>query len=177
MSTMSNALVALVVIALMLVAVLSWSQASIDTFDSGAQSLQDSLETAKERSRTDIRVTSAQMQSPYVEVLVENCGKVHLAHFSKWDVLAQYYSGNSTYNISSLAYTDAASPGDNLWTVVQIYSDDSLSQQEVFEPRILNPGEVALLKLRLSPQPGAGTTNWVTVCSSNGVVTSAQFQG
>jgi hypothetical protein len=175
---MSNALVALVVIALMLVAVLSWSHTSFNWVDSSVQSWKQMVRTAEEVSRTDTEIISANTTAPYVEVLVQNSGKVHLAEFSKWDVLVQHYDGNSTYCISSLTYTEDANPsGDNQWTVATIYSDDSLGQPEVFEPSILNTGEVMLLRLRLSPQPGAGTTNWVKVSSPNGIAASGQFQG
>jgi hypothetical protein len=47
----------------------------------------------------------------------------------------------------------------------------------VYEPGILNPGEVMVIKLKLSPAAGAGTTNWAIVSSHNGVVASAQFAG
>jgi hypothetical protein len=52
-----------------------------------------------------------------------------------------------------------------------------MTQEELFEPGILNPGEVVLLRLKLSPQPGDGTTNLVSISTFNGVNTSAQFQG
>jgi len=52
-----------------------------------------------------------------------------------------------------------------------------LAKEEVFEPGILNPGEVLFLKLNLVPSPGSGTTNMVTVCTAKGVVASAQFEG
>jgi hypothetical protein len=128
-------------------------------------------------SGTDIEVISANTTEPFVEVLVQNSGKLHLAQFSKWDVLVQYYDGNSTYCVDSLSYTEDTSPSDNQWTVATIYSDDSLGQQEVFEPGILNTGEVMQMRLRLTPPPGADTINWVTLSSPNGVVASAQFQG
>lgn len=174
---MSNAIVTLFVVALMLTAVLSWSQASVGSMDSAAESWKQMVETAREVSRTDIDVIDAQYQEPFVEVLVRNCGEVHLAQFSKWDVMVNYYDAGGGYHISSLSYTEDSDPGDDQWAVVTIYSDDSLSQEEVFEPGILNPGEVMLMKLNLQPKPGLGTTNWVIVGSNNGVVASAQFAG
>ena len=174
---MSNAIVTLFVVALMLTAVLSWSQASVGSMDSAAESWKQMVETAREVSRTDIEVTDAQYQEPFVEVLVRNCGEVHLAQFSKWDVIVHYYDDSGDYHVSALSYIEEGDPGDEEWTVVTIYSDDSLSQEEVFEPGILNPGEVMLMKLKLTPTPGPGTTNWVIVGSNNGVVASAQFAG
>jgi hypothetical protein len=174
---MSNALVTLFVVALLLVAFMTWSQASISSVDSGAQAWKEMTDIAVEVSRTDIEVTDAQMQASFVEVLTLNDGEVNLAHFAKWDVLVQYYDGNSTYHVESLSFTEDAVPSDNQWTVTVIYSDESLSQLEVFEPGVLSPGEVMMMKLKLNALPGVGTTNRVTLSTPNGVVASAQFTG
>ena len=112
-----------------------------------------------------------------MEVSVLNSGKVHLAQFVDWDVLVQYYDATGDYHVSQLSYTENSTPGDNQWTVVNIYTDASLGQEEVFEPGILDPGEAVLLRLTLTPSVGVGTTNLVTVSSANGVVTPAQFNG
>ena len=174
---MSNAIVALVVIALMLVATLTWSQAAFSSLDSASQSLKQTTQTTQEVARTDITVMRAQRNGSFVEVYVLNSGKVHLAQFANWDVLIQYYDAGKTYHISHLSYTSNSNPGDNQWTVADIYFDSSLTAKEVYEPGILNPGEVVFLKARLSPAVGSKTTNMVTVSSANGVVASAQFGG
>jgi hypothetical protein len=174
---MSTAIVTLFAIALMLMGVLTWSTASFNSMDSGIQSWKQMVEAAEEVARTDIEITGAQMQAPFVEVTVHNIGKVHLAQFPNWDVMVQYYSGNTTYHISSLLYAGNTTPSDNEWAVAAIYADESLSKQEVFEPGILSPGEVMLMKLKLNPQPGVGTTNRVAISSPNGVVAFAQFAG
>jgi hypothetical protein len=174
---MSNAIVALVVIALMLTAALTWSQTAYTSFDSVSQALKQSTQTTQEVSRTDIKVVDAQPQGGVVEVSVLNEGEVHLAQFAKWDVLVQYYDASNGYHISDLAYTENSSPGDGQWSIVGIYTDESMGQKEIFEPGILDPGEVMLMRLKLTPQPAAGTTNFITVSSANGVATSAQFNG
>ena len=174
---MSNAIVTVFVVVLMLTAVLSWSQASVSSVDSGAQSLKDMAEATQEASRTDFEVIGANNTAPFVSVYVHNCGKVHLGDFPKWDVLIEYYDGNSTYNIVSLGYTREADPSDEEWTVSTIFSDTSMDSGEVFDPGILDPGEVMLAKLKLNPAPGPATINRLTLSSPNGVVTSAQFRG
>lgn len=174
---MSNAIVALVVIALMMTAALMWSQTAYTSFDSVSQSLKQAAQITQEVSRTDIKIVDAQTQGDYVEVSVLNSGEVHLAQFAKWDVMAQYYDGGGDYHISELSYTGNPIPGEGQWNIVNIYTDESMGQSEVFEPGILNPGEVMLMRLNLSPLPGAGTTNLVTVSSANGVATSVQFSG
>jgi hypothetical protein len=104
--------------------------------------------------------------------------------------LSAYASGSSEFWIAFDAGMDAvndifyiddvqilAEDDDNKWMVDAIYTDDTFGQEEVFEPDILNPGEVVLMKLKLDPQPGSSTTNRVVVSTPNGVVASAQFQG
>ena len=177
MTPMSNAIVALVVIALMMTAVLTWSQTAYTSFDSVSESLKQTTQTTQEVSRTDIKVVDAQTQGDSVEVSILNSGEVHLAQFAKWDLVVQYYDASSEYHISQLSYTENSTPGEGQWTIAGIYTDESLGQREVFEPGILNPGEVMLTRLSLAPLPGAGTTNFVTVSSANGVATSAQFKG
>jgi len=174
---MSNAIVALVVIALMLTAALTWSQTAYTSFDSISQALKQTTQITQEVSRTDIKVIDAQTQGAFVEVSVLNSGEVHLAQFANWDVLVQYYDASGDYHISHLSYTENSSPSEGQWTIVNIYIDESLGQKEVFEPGILDPGEVMLMRLSLAPLPGAGTTNFITVSSANGVATSAQFKG
>lgn len=174
---MSNAIVALVVIALMIIAALTWSQAAFTSLDSAAQSLKQTVENTQEVERTDIEIVNVQRQGAFREVYVHNNGEVHLAQFANWDVVVQYYGASSTYYIRRLTYTVASNPGDNQWTIATIYSDQSRTQTEVFEPGILNPGEVALLRLRLTPTPANGTTNLVSVSTANGVSASSQFTG
>jgi len=174
---MSNIIVTIFVIALILVAVLTWSQASFGSMDSGAQAWKQMTETATEVSRTCIDVVNVNTGGTFIDVYAKNCGEVCLSQFSNWDVLVQYYDGNSTYHVESLTYTANATPLDNQWTVASIYADESLSQQEVFEPGLLSPGEVMQTKLKLNPLPGVGTTNRVKLSTPNGVVASAQFAG
>ena len=174
---MSNAIVTLFVVALMLVAVTSWSQASFSSLDSGAQAWKQMVETSTEVARTDIEVIDAQWADPVAEVLVRNCGEIRLAQFSKWDVLVNHYDEDGGYYISWLSYTEDSDPGNDQWTVAAIYTDDTLGHEEVFEPGILNPGEVMLIKMKLVPTPGPNTTNRITVSTPSGVIASAQFEG
>jgi len=174
---MSNVVVTLFVVALLLVAVMTWSQASFGSLDSGAQSWKEMADTATEVSRTDIEVTDAREQGSYVEVDVRNCGEIHLAGFADWDVITHHYDTTGTYHISRLSYTGNSTPAGGQWTVADIYTDDTMAQEEMFEPGILNPGEVMVVRMRLSPDAGPGTTNWVIVSTSNGVASSAQFTG
>lgn len=174
---MSNALISLIIIALMLTAFILWSQASLTMMDSGIQSWKQMVETAREVSRTDINIISANCTSGNATVLVQNTGKLHIGKFSDWDVFVQHYAANGTMYIGSLTYTENPSPSADEWTVSEIYTDDTLTETEVFEPDIINPGEVAKFELRPDPQPGPGTNNLVSLSSPNGITASLQFEG
>jgi hypothetical protein len=174
---MSNAIVALFVIALMIIAALTWSQAAFSSFDSVSQSLKEMAQTTREVNRTSISILVSQKQGDFFDIAVCNSGEVRLAQFEDWDVVVQYYDATGNYHIRRLAYTGNSTPSDNEWTVNIIYSGEGMSEEELFEPGILNPGEVAVLRLKLSPQPGSDTTNLVSISTFNGVNTSAQFQG
>jgi len=176
-SPMSNALIALIIIALMLTAAVLWSQAMLIMMDSGIQSWKQMVETVQEVNRTDIVIVDANYTAPYAKVLVHNCGKLHIAQFENWDVFIQHYDSNNTMHIGSLSYTENGNPSPSEWTVSTIYADTDLNQTEVYEPEIMNPGEVAWFKLNINPAAGNGTTNMVTLSSPNGVITSRQFQG
>jgi hypothetical protein len=173
---MSNALVTLFVLALMITAVLTWSMVSIGAVDSGAEAWKQMVDTAMEVSRTDIRVLDAEVKEDLVEVLVHNRGEVRLAEFHRWDIILSHYDEEGTLYISSLSFA-GGEPVSGEWTVAAIYTDTSLSRPEVFEPGILNPGEVAMLILDLDPVPTAGTINQVIISTPSGVVASKQFQG
>ena len=174
---MSNAIVSLVVIALMLMAVLTWSQTAFTAYDSVSQSLKQTVQATQETARTDITVIQTQGNESFVRVYVLNSGAVHLAQFAEWDVLVQYYDASGDYHVDQLTYTENSIPTASQWSVFAIYTDESYSKYEVFEPGILNPGEVMFMMLELAPLPGAFTTNLVTVSTANGVATSAQFNG
>ena len=174
---MSTAIAALVSIALVLLAGLSFSTAAFNSIDYVTQSWKQMEETSEEAARTGIDIVDAQSGGTTVDVSVNNTGAVHLAQFSAWDVVVHFYDQQDDYYISHLEYSEASSPGSNEWTVYNIYTSANLTQAEIFEPGILNPGEVAHLKLGLATAPGSGTTNWIIISTANGVTASIQFEG
>ena len=174
---MSNAIVALVSVALMLLAGLTLSTTAFNSIDYVTQSWKQMEQTSEEAARTGINIVDAQNSGTTVDVSVHNTGAVHLTQFSAWDVVVHFYDQQDDYYIINLDYSEAASPGSNEWIVSDIYTSDNLTQVEIFEPGILNPGEVAQIKLGISASPGSGTTNWVILSTANGVTASIQFEG
>ena len=177
MNVMSNAIAALVSIALMLMAGLTLSTTAFNSIDHVTQSWKQMEQTSEEAARTGINITDAQNSGTIVDVFVQNSGAVRLTQFSAWDVVVHFYDQQDDYYIIHLEYSEAASPGTGEWAVYDIYTSANLTQEEIFEPGILDPGEVAQLKLGLSASPGSGTTNWVILSTANGVTASVQFEG
>lgn len=176
MTAMSTVVTTLVMIAMLLTTGLAMAQSSLTSMDYMAQCWKETESTAQEISRTDISISDAQIAGGFIEVLVQNSGSIHIAQFPNWDVLVHYYDDNGDYYIVQTEYAEGTTPGDNQWSVAGIYTDDTLGQDEVFEPGILNPGEVMLLRVSLVPAQYAGTMCWVTVSTPSGVMTSVQFE-
>ena len=175
MTAMSTVITTLVMIAMLLTSGLAMAQSSLTSMDYIAQCWKETESAAQETSRTDILALGAQTAGGFVEVPIDNSGSIHIAQFPNWDVLVHYYDGNGDYYIVETEYAEGTTPGDNQWSVAGIYTDDTLGQNEVFEPGILNPGEVMLLRVNLVPTPYGGTVCWVTVSTPSGVTTSVQF--
>ena len=175
MTTMSTVITTLVMIAMLLTTGLAMAQSSLTSMDYMAECWKETESSAQEISRTDISILDAQTAGGFVEVLIDNSGSIHIAQFPNWDVLVHYYDDNGDYYIVQAEYVEGTTPGDNQWSVVGIYTDDTLGQEEIFEPGILNPGEVMLLRVNLLPTPYGGTMCWVTVSTPGGVTTSVQF--
>ncbi|NDJ86933.1 MAG: hypothetical protein GYB66_13710 [Chloroflexi bacterium] len=64
-------------------------------------------------------------------------------------------------------------PAANEWTVNGFYIDAGDDVNEAYEPEVLNPGEEIVVKLKLSPAIGPGTTIQATLVTPNGVSASA----
>jgi len=101
-----------------------------------------------------------------IRLMVTNQGQTALARYSRWDVIAQYRSGSTSY-LTYLEYTTDNPPADNQWTVEGIYLPDETP--EVYNLDILDPGEKMKLTIDLKPDIAAGTTGRITISTPNGV--------
>ena len=165
----------LIAIALILMAVLTLSQAALSSVDAVGVSWREMKATAGDRARTELSLigTATESSGAIAKVTLENEGSAKLDSFDRWDVLIQYYDSAGDYHIRRLPYTSNSDPGANQWTVQGIYLD-ATSDPELFEPDILNPGEEVVLKARLSPSVVVTQTMMVVV-TPNGISTTAIF--
>jgi hypothetical protein len=172
---MSNAIVSLILVALMITTGLSLSKTVLNSFNNMNSSWQKAEETRIRTFRTDIAVIDAQMSSELLSIYLNNSGQEPLYGFSDWDVIAHYYDQNGKYYISHLAYAGTPAPQNNEWALNTIYVNKDLTQSEVFQPGIIDPGEVAKIQIKLFPSPGNETTGWIILATRDGITTSVQF--
>ena len=176
---MEQALVALIIIAIMISGALTLVVSAISPMDDIATSWKQMSTRTNEMQRTDIAIIDAvvpeEQSGALVELTIRNEGKVSLCDYGSWDMIVQYYSDNTTRSIAWLPYTTSLE--DNKWTVPSypngIYYNGS---PETYEPNILNPGEDMKVQIQLDPPIGLNTTNWATISASNGVSTRTIFQ-
>ena len=161
---MSNAIVSLILVALMLFAGMTFSKTAINAFDDMTTSWQEAETTRLEAFRSSIEVVEKVVSPEGVNLYMKNSGQLSIEDYQDWDVIVQYYGDGGVYYIRHLTYTVSGSPADNQWVFNNIYCNEELLIGEVFQPGILDPGEIGLLQLDLAPAAGAGTLGWVSTC-------------
>ena len=169
---METAIAAVIILTVVLFGVLTIIQGHLSSQDAILESWRKMEARLEERAGTDISPIRANTMGvgDIMEVTLRNEGDTKLADFDRWDVIVQYYTSSGAYLIKWLPYTDAASPGDNQWTVAGIYLDASVATPEIYQPGILNPGEEVKIHMKLQPAVDMETACWATIDTSNGVV-------
>ncbi|MCB9420341.1 MAG: hypothetical protein H6667_11070 [Ardenticatenaceae bacterium] len=173
---METVLTAFIVITILLFVSLTLFQGFLEAQDDVQVSwreMEDRLEQQARTTLTPINIESKSSGS-VIELTLRNDGSTKLADFSDWDVIVQHYSASLSYYVNWIPYVDGE-PSGSEWTVVGIYTDTAVSEPEVFEPDILNPGEEILLRIRVLPPVGPTTNNLATVTTDNGFVIPMAF--
>lgn len=173
---METVLTAFIILILILFAGMTLFQGYMEAQDTLRAAWQEMEDRLSAQAHTDLTPISAVTKSAgaVVEIVLRNDGDTRLVEFEAWDVIVQYYTASSSYNVAWLDYV-AGSPGTAEWSVLGIYMDAAAAQPEVFEPGILNGGEELVLQLRLVPPVGPNSVNLATVATDNGTVTSTTF--
>jgi hypothetical protein len=173
---METAIVAVVCIALVVFGALTMLQTSLSSIDLVNEAWREREETMQQIARTNISTVSANVtdNGTIVQVTIRNEGQIQLKDFDAWDVIVQYRRDTGELLIRRLLYVKGE-PGSNQWTVRGIYLNAAVGRREMFEPGIFNPDEEMVIRMRLDPAVGVGTTNRATIATPNGVSTSATF--
>ena len=132
-----------------------------------------------DRLRADLRPLSATETGfgsySEVDVTLTNAGANPYADFADWDVVVNYVAAGGIQTRAYLPYS--ATPSDDTWRVQALHLDSGTATVELIGPGLLDPGEEAVLRLRLSPEVQNGSNGEVTVTSSNGRTAYVQFNG
>jgi hypothetical protein len=171
---MSNAIVTVIMTALMLAGVSILADGSFTAVGNVSESWKDMEVRSSALSRTNLSVLDLSYATPTLDVTVANIGGESLRDFGKWDVVAQYYETDGTYNTTYLTFTTAAL-GNNEWQKQGIYLDASASTAEAHQPEILDPGEELVVRLTLDPAADTAANNLIVIGTPNGITVSAPF--
>ena len=173
---MVNAVLTLVMVGLLLMAVAVVGGAGFKTVSTVDDKWERMSSRYGDMGRTAIAIESATLDAPSstVTATVRNTGAVPLLDFRRWDVWVQYYDSVDAYHQDWKEYTAADPPADNQWDLEGIYVS-APATPEAFGPGILDPGEEAVIVLKVALQAHASRLGRVVVGTPNGVTTSAMF--
>ena len=166
---METSIPALLVTAILMITTVVLARSGYTSLDEVGQSWQVMEQRLSDQAHTELTVVQTRVDNPRVNITVtlRNDGQTQIADFARMDVVVQYFSGPGTRNDRWIPYT-AGALQSNTWTVASFTND-------VFEPRVLNPGESMDIQIRVNPAVRNNTTGWVIIATKNGVAVSAYF--
>ena len=174
---MSSILSGLIILALILLAILTVSQAFLASQDTLATSWREMESRTAERARTHLSLINAQTANggTLVDLTLKNDGEAKLTDYDRWDLVLQYYDDSGSYVTDWYPYVSGSLPGLHQWAVTAIYVNAAQGTPEVYDPGILDPGEEMVVRVQVLPPIGAGTVNQATLATANGFVASTAF--
>lgn len=172
---MSNAIVTVIMTALMLAGVSILAEGSFSAVDHVSEAWKGMEARSAVITGTDLSIIGVSYATPTLDVTLANTGEETLGDFAKWDVLVRYYETNGTLHDTYLNYTSASPADDNQWQKYGIYLDASTNTPETFQPGLLNPSEQLVLRLKLAPAADSNANNVVIVGTPNGITVSKPF--
>lgn len=172
---MSNAIVTVIMAALLLAGVSILAQGSFTALSELSEAWKGLETRSGQSARTEILPLSTSYASPTVDVTLRNAGQEPLRDFDSWDVLVQYQDGTGVQRAAWLPFTSASPVSDNEWGVWGIYADAGKETAEAHQPNILDPGEELIIRVQLSPAADGTATNTIIIGTPNGVTLSTGF--
>jgi hypothetical protein len=166
---MDNAIPALVIGAILLVASSIMARGTLHTYEQLGGSIKDMETRMGEQSRTRLTVTSASLdaEGDTVMLSLRNDGQSRLANFDRVDLIVTYFSSPTATQNAWLPY-EAGAPTPGSWTIVSIDDD-------IHEPGILNPGETAQIQVELGTTVEPGKSNLIVIATESGSSLSYPF--
>lgn len=172
---MAVVIASLMIVGLLLSAVGTMAQRSFASLDTASDAWKRMETRSTSIARTGIQVIGSADSNPVWDVTVKNSGQTPLADFDSWDVIVQYSLPSGAFQVTRLSYTAVPPPGDNQWTVTGIFINAGAGTPEVFQPKILDPNEEMVIRLKLAPAPPISGDRRITISAPNGVSISTMF--
>ena len=176
---MSNLITGLVAIALIMMVLLTLTNASLASMTAITLSWDEMTGRTGDRQRTELELITSDIvgSGTDIDISLRNKGQTALREYSTWVVVIKYHSTASNLDpkIVQMAYTTSATPSNGQWTVRGIYLNSTTLESEVYEPNVFNPGEEMIVRLNVTPAIPTGTDNQVTLGVTNGVALAAPF--
>lgn len=168
---MENGIPALLIAAILMLSTVFMARGGFIGMDAVGQQLKRSETNIGAQNRTALDATSATVDATGTTVTITllNAGQTDVSQYGQMDVVLQYFDEAGVRHDAWLPYSSGVLAA-NTWTT-GAFTDD------VFEPRILNPGESVQLIAQVNPAVGAGTTNRATIGTENGVTLQTLFSG
>jgi len=159
---MDTILAAVVIIILIIVSVMTMTVSMFQSANNMADAWKDMEAQSVAISETEISATGIYSAGP-VDITVQNEGRTNLYDYSSWDVIIQHQTGDASH----LSYAETYPPGSGDWAIEGIFMADL--SPEVFDPDILNPGELMILAANPETEIGIGETVRIVISTPNGV--------
>lgn len=162
---MGNALISLIALAIMIAGVFAMLGSLFDSNTTTSRALVDEgislSEIAQARIATTRAHTSGDAVRTNVDVTIANTGNVDYGDLGKWHITVQYRATSGELEIKQLLFSDVTA--DNKWMLQAIYEDAATALQEIIDPKVLNPREEMVIRLRLNPAVQQDTMGRVVV--------------
>lgn len=161
---MENVIVATICIALIFFAVLSISNTTLSSADDLFETWAEMRDRLQDDETTYIDISSIDAVGNYLLLYVENKGALAFEDFDKWDMILEWEKNKVHTFLGWVPYTSSNPPANGYWTVHEIQFEGN---PETMELGILNPGETALLRVGLKPNPKSDVR--ALVATGNGI--------
>jgi hypothetical protein len=172
---MAVVIASLMICGLLLSGVATMAQRSFESLDTASDAWKRMETRSTAIARTGVKVLGAVNSNPVWDITIKNSGQTPLADFDAWDVIVQYSLPSGAFQVTRLTYIATPPPGDNQWTVTGIFINAGAGTPEVFQPKILDPNEEMVIRIRLLPAPPVTGDRLITITTPNGVSTSGMF--
>jgi hypothetical protein len=161
---MDTILVAVVVLVLIIMSTLIITVTVFQSANNLGDAWKDMESQSISISETEIGVLfTGNYTGELIDVAVQNEGRTNLYDYPSWDVIIQYQSGDAFH----LSYVEAYPPGSGEWAIEGIFMAGGST--EVFNPNILDPGEVMSVAINPETEIGIGETGRIVISTPNGV--------